>query len=119
MIAQLKPQLMSPQEYLEWEEKQPIKYEYINGEVLAMTGGTLSHNSIAINLTSALKNHLRGKGCKVFMADAKLGVSQNGPFHYPDVMVSCDTRDQKFRHIIYYSSLNAQQLTHQTCYLKP
>lgn len=111
MIAQLKPQLMSPQEYLEWEEQQPIKYEYINGEVLAMTGGTLSHNSIAINLTSALKNHLRGKGCKVFMADAKLGVSQNGPFHYPDVMVSCDMRDQRSRQIIYYPTLIIEVLS--------
>lgn len=111
MIAQVKTQLMSPQEYLEWEEQQPIKYEYINGEVLAMTGGTLSHNSIAINLTSALKNHLRGKGCKVFMADAKLGVSQNGPFHYPDVMVSCDMRDQRSRQIIYYPTLIIEVLS--------
>jgi len=71
MIAQLQPQLMTPQEYLEWEEQQPLKYEYINGEVFAMTGGTLPHNSIAVNLTSALKNHLPGKGCKVQMTDAK------------------------------------------------
>lgn len=75
MIAQRQPQLMTPEEYLEWEEQQPIKYEYINGEVFAMTGGTIPHNDIAINLTSALKNHLRGKGCKVQMADAKVGVS--------------------------------------------
>lgn len=88
------PSFMSPQEYLEWEEQQPIKYEYVNGEVFAMTGGTLPHNSVALNLASALKNHLRGKGCKVFMADAKLGVSDIGPYHYPDVMVTCDKRDQ-------------------------
>ncbi|WP_009632328.1 Uma2 family endonuclease [Synechocystis sp. PCC 7509] len=88
MIAQRHPQLMTPSEYLAWEELQPPKYEYINGEVFAMTGGILPHNSIAINLTSALKNHLRGSGCKVFMADAKVGISQNGPFHYPDVMVT-------------------------------
>ena len=94
MIAQPQHQQLTPQEYLEWEEQQPIKYEYINGEVFAMTGGTLPHNSIAVNLTSALKNHLRGKGCKVFMADAKVGVSLQGPFHYPDVMVSCDLKQR-------------------------
>ena len=54
---------MTPQEYLDWEEKQPIKYEYMNGRVFAMTGGTLPHNEIALNLAMALKNHLRGKGC--------------------------------------------------------
>jgi len=111
MIAQPQYQLMTPQEYLEWEEQQPIKYEYINGEVFAMTGGILPHNSIAINLTSALKNHLRGKGCKVFMADAKVGVSQNGPFHYPDVMVSCDPQDQRARKVIYHPCLVVEVLS--------
>ncbi len=111
MIAQLQPQFMTPQEYLEWEEQQPIKYEYINGEVFAMTGGTIPHNDVAINLTSALKNHLRGKGCKVQMADAKVGVSQNGPFHYPDVMVSCDSRDQKARKVIYHPCLIVEVLS--------
>jgi Uma2 family endonuclease len=111
MIAQPKFQFMTPQEYLDWEEQQPIKYEYMNGEVFAMTGGILPHNSIAVNLTSALKNHLRGKGCKVFMADAKVGVSQNGPFHYPDVMVSCDPQDQRARKIIYHPCLIVEVLS--------
>jgi Uma2 family endonuclease len=111
MIAHPQPQLMTPQEYLEWEEQQPIKYEYMNGEVFAMTGGILPHNSIAVNLTSGLKNHLRGKGCKVFMADAKVGVSENGPFHYPDVMVSCDPRDQKARKVIYHPCLIVEVLS--------
>lgn len=111
MIAQAKFQFMTPQAYLEWEEQQPIKYEYISGEVFAMTGGILPLNSIAVNLTSGLKNHLRGKSCKVFMADAKVGVSQNGPFHYPDVMVSCDPRDQKARKVIYHPCLIVEVLS--------
>ncbi|KAB8320987.1 Uma2 family endonuclease [Tolypothrix campylonemoides VB511288] len=114
MIAQPQPQFMAPQHYLEWEEQQPIKYEYINGEVFAMTGGTLPHNSIAINLTSALKNHLRGKGCKVFMADAKVGVSLQGPFHYPDVMVSCEPQDQRARQVIYHPCLIVEVLSPST-----
>ena len=82
---------MTPQEYLEWEEQQPLKYEYVNGEAFAMTGGTIPHTAIALNLASALKNHLRDKGCKVLMADAKVMISENGPFHYPDVVVTCDS----------------------------
>lgn len=111
MIAQPQHQLMTPQEYLEWEEQQPIKYEYINGEVFAMTGGTIPHNDIALNLASALKNHLRGKGCKVQIADAKVGVSLQGPFHYPDVMVSCDPRDQRARKVIYHPCLIVEVLS--------
>ncbi len=111
MIAHPQPQLMTPQKYLEWEEQQPIKYEYINGQVFAMTGGTLPHNSIALNLASSLKNHLRGKRCKVFMADAKVGVSQNGPFHYPDVMVTCDSRDRTARQVVYHPCLIVEVLS--------
>lgn len=114
MIANANLSPMSPQEYLEWEEHQPIKYEYVNGEVFAMTGGTLPHNSIALNLASTLKNHLRGKGCKVFMADAKLGVSEQGPYHYPDVMVTCDERDQAARKTVQYPCLIAEVLSPST-----
>lgn len=102
---------LTPQEYLEWEERQDIKYEYVNGEVFAMTGGTIPHNDIAVNLTTALKNHLRGSSCKVSMADAKLGVSEVGPFHYPDVMVTCDERDRKAIKSIQYPCLIAEVLS--------
>ena len=105
------PSFISPQEYLEWEEQQPIKYEYVNGEVFAMTGGTLPHNSVALNVASALKNHLRGQGCKVFMADAKLGISDIGPYHYPDVMVTCDKRDQNARKIVQFPCLIVEVLS--------
>lgn len=77
MIANSNRKYMSPQEYLEWEESQDIKYEYINGEVFAMTGGTIPHTSIALNLASALKSHLRGSPCRAFMADAKVAVTEN------------------------------------------
>ena len=111
MVAVPKPQKMTPQEYFDWEEKQPIKYEYMNGRVFAMTGGTLPHNDIAVNLTAALKNHLRGKGCKVSMADAKLGVSEKGSFHYPDVMVTCDERDRRATKVIYHPCLVVEVLS--------
>lgn len=114
MIAQRQHQLMTPQEYIQWEEQQPFKYEYINGEVFAMTGGTIPHNDIALNLASALKNHFRGKGCKVQIADAKVGVSLQGPFHYPDVMVSCDPLDQRARKVIYHPCLIVEVLSPST-----
>ena len=67
MLASLDGKYMTPQEYLEWEEHQDIKYEYINGEVFAMTGGTIPHTTIALNLASALKSHLRGGSCRAWI----------------------------------------------------
>jgi len=114
MIALSNSSFMSPQEYLDWEEEQPIKNEYINGEVFAMTGGTLSHNAIALNLASTLKNHLRGKPCQPYMADAKVGISQQGPFYYPDVMVTCDPRDRQEKRVVYHPCFLAEVLSPST-----
>lgn len=95
MVANSKFSDLTPQDYLKWEAKQPIKYEYINGQIYAMTGGTLPHADIALNLATALKNHLRGKGCKVRMADAKVRISESGPYYYPDLVVTCDELDRQ------------------------
>ncbi len=114
MVAVSQWQYLTPQDYLHWEEKQSIKYEYIDGKVFAMTGGTIPHNDLTVNLTTALKNHLRGKGCKVSMADAKVGVSEIGPFYYPDVMVTCDQRDRQAIQAIYYPCLIVEVLSPST-----
>ncbi len=37
---------MTVEAYLAWEPSQELRYEYVNGEVVAMTGGTLPHNDI-------------------------------------------------------------------------
>ena len=113
MIAQLDPQL-SPQDYLRWESEQPIRYGYINGQVYAMTGGTIPHNQIAVNLIALLKPHLRGQHCKVLSSDAKVGITEQGPFHYPDVSVTCDQRDRSARDYIRYPCLIVEVLSEST-----
>lgn len=105
---------MTPQEYLAWEAEQPLRYEYLNGEVVAMTGGTIPHNQVAVNLSALLKTHLRGKGCKVLTSDAKVGVSETGPFHYADVSVTCDDRDRSARQYIRYPCLIVEVLSPST-----
>ncbi len=105
MIASPNAVQLAPHDYLDWEEQQSVKYEYLNGEAYAMTGGTLIHNAIAVNIVSALRTHLRGTGCRAFMSDAKVGITEKGPFFYPDVVVSCDERDRTATRLIQHSCL--------------
>lgn len=93
----------TPEEYLAWEVQQELRYEYIDGEVFAMTGGSLPHADIALNIASWLRELLRGR-CKVRNSDAKVGISDRGPFFYPDISVTCDDRD-----------LTAQQFSGYPC----
>ena len=95
-----KPQNMTVEKYLEWEPTQELRYEYDNGEVLAMTGGTIPHNDIALNFYTVLRPHLRSRGCRINVSDVKLQVDANSSYYYPDVIVSCDPQDLNARKFI-------------------
>lgn len=81
-------------EYLEFEAASPIKHEYIDGEAYAMAGATDAHVTIALNLAADLRLHLRGTGCRVYISDMKAHIDVINRYFYPDVMVTCDERDQ-------------------------
>ncbi|NES68496.1 MAG: Uma2 family endonuclease [Okeania sp. SIO2D1] len=110
--ARVVPRL-TPQEYLEWEIQQPLRYEYFNGEVFAMAGGTLPHADIALNLATLLREPLRGR-CKVRNSDAKVGITDEGPFTYPDLSISCDERDRTARQFIRYPCVIIEVLSPST-----
>ena len=86
---------VTPEEYLEMEEQSDIKHEYIDGYIYAMAGALDSHVTIALNLATLLRNHVRGSGCRVYIADMKARIESLNRFYYPDVMVTCDQRDQE------------------------
>ena len=94
MIANPNTNNIPPEEYLAGEELSSIKHEYINGQVYAMAGASDAHVTIALNLALALRSHLRGSGCRVYMSDMKAQIETANTFYYPDVIVTCDARDK-------------------------
>jgi len=105
------PRKMTIEEYLSWEFQQDIRYEYVNGEIIAMTGGTIPHNDIALNFYTALRPHLRSRGCRVNVSDVKLQVSHNSLYYYPDIIVSCDPQDLNARKFIENPTIIAEVLS--------
>ena len=63
--------------YLAWEELQPKRHEYVDGEIYAMTEVRVAHNDININALVFLRRALKGTPCKVFGIDLKLQVNPN------------------------------------------
>jgi len=76
-------------EYLEIERRAPIKSEFLDGEMFAMSGGTRSHSLIATNMTRAIGNQLEGSPCVVYNSDMRVKVRPDGLYTYPDVSVAC------------------------------
>lgn len=86
-------QLMSLEEFLVWERQQPERYEFDGTVVRMMTGGSAAHVTIAMNIALALRNALRGSGCRPFGSDMR--VIANGAVRYPDISVVCRPVDDK------------------------
>jgi Uma2 family endonuclease len=111
MIATPQPLAMSIAEYLEWEPLQELRYEYIHGTVIAMTGGSIPHNDIALNLYRALYPQVQSNGCRINVADVKVEVSSSSPYYYPDVVVTCDPRDRTAHKLLRYPKLIVEVLS--------
>jgi Uma2 family endonuclease len=95
MVASPQNTYISPEEYLQLEEKSDLKHEYIDGEVYAMTGATDAHVTVAGNLFALLRSYLRGSECRVYISDMKAQIIKLNRYFYPDVMVTCDSRDRE------------------------
>jgi Uma2 family endonuclease len=101
MIANLQDsQKMTAEEYLKWEATQEMRHEYVDGDIVAMTGGSIPHNDIALNLYTSLRPHLRQRGCRVNVSDVKVQANQNSRYFYPDLVITCDPEDLKSRQFI-------------------
>lgn len=111
MIAQPQPQSMSVVDYLEWEPQQNLRYEFVWGELRAMTGGTIPHNLIALNFYRSIWKLVRNQGGRTFVNGVKVQVNEAGLYRYPDVMVSCDQRDRANLKLIQFPTLIVEVLS--------
>ena len=85
-------QKMTLDEFLAWEDQQPERHEFHNGEVFAMVAGRRIHERVIGNLAYRLQSHLENSACQVFVAGMKLQLADDTVL-YPDVMVTCDRAD--------------------------
>lgn len=74
-------------EYLELEVISEYRHEYIDGQIIPMTGRTPNHNQIAGNFYAALNFALKRQPYRVFVADQRLWIPKKRIHTYPDVMV--------------------------------
>ena len=81
---------LTPEEYITAERKATLKSEYLNGEIVAMSGASDTHNLITMNASTALYNQLADRGCRVYASDMRVGISAGISYFYPDIAVTCD-----------------------------
>lgn len=81
--------MLTPEEYIASERKATLKSEYLNGEILAMSGASLAHTRITLDIATELNIQMRGRECEVITNDMRVKTGPKGAYFYPDVVVFC------------------------------
>ncbi len=75
--------------YLELERAAAEKHEFIDGEMVAMSGGSPRHSIITMNIGRHLGTLLLNSDCVPFSPDVKVCIARNKMIAYPDVTIVC------------------------------
>ena len=87
MLTSSPPKTISLEEYRNLETIAEVKHEYHDGEIIEMTGGSINHNSVLINLIVLLKLALRGTNYRLQSSDLRLWIPQYNRGLYPDLIL--------------------------------
>ncbi|KAB8319635.1 Uma2 family endonuclease [Tolypothrix campylonemoides VB511288] len=87
MVVQIPPRLHSIEEYFALEETADYRSEYRDGEIVPMTGGSINHNQIVVNLIIALTLALTEQDYHVYANDLRLWIPRYHQYTYPDVLI--------------------------------
>jgi Uma2 family endonuclease len=77
------------EEYLALERQSDERLEFWDGEIFAMSGGTLGHERVMRNAYDSLRANLKGSTCEVFASNMQIKVPSAPPYRYADGSVVC------------------------------
>ena len=79
---------VSAEEYLALDRAAEFRSELLDGEIVAMSGGSMRHSVLQVNLGGELRAALHGTPCQAFSNDLRVRVSTR-TYTYPDLTVAC------------------------------
>lgn len=82
-------QRYSPADYLALERAADTKHEFFDGEIFAMSGGSLYHSKLSVNVVHELSKALESGPCSVLNSDMRIKLP-TGLYTYPDASVICE-----------------------------
>jgi len=113
-MAQRKYFVMSVEDYLTLNKNsKDARYEYLDGEIRMLAGGSPDHSIIIANLTATIKGPLKGHQCRVYNSDVQLKLSEKR-YVFPDITISCDERDRNQKETIRYPRVVVEVLSPTT-----
>ena len=85
-------------EYFALEQAGDARFEYWDGEIVCMSGGSRAHGMISSNVHGSLVIGLRGGRCRAFTGDMAIWTPALPPYRYPDASAACGELEFKNTH---------------------
>ena len=95
---------LTPEEYLDFERKATTKHEYLNGQIIAMSGASREHNLITVNTVNQLYTQLIDGACETYVSEMRVKNYHTNSYTYPDIVVVCD--EPRFEDDVFDTLLN-------------
>jgi Uma2 family endonuclease len=81
--------VLTPEDYLNFERESDERHEFIDGEIYAIAGESLSHSRVCMNLAREIGNALKDRRCEPLSPNMKVRTSTASLFSYPDLTIVC------------------------------
>lgn len=88
-MATLPNPFLSEEDYLRLERAAEYKSEYIDGQIIAMSGARRAHVRLSMRIASLLETQLEGKKCEAYNSDLRVKIPDGRLYTYPDISVAC------------------------------
>ena len=106
--------IYSVEEYFLLEESGEIRHEFINGNLIEISGASREHHKICKNLLRLLDNLLKNAGYEVYMENMKVQIPNENQFYYPDIFITKETETDDNRYVQFQPELIIEVLSNTT-----
>ena len=106
--------IYTPQEYFLLEEAGEVRHEFINGNLIEMSGASREHDFICQNILLALLSSTKHLGFKVFMENMKVKIPNENQYYYPDIFITREVETDENKYVQFEPELIVEVLSETT-----
>ena|SRR6185312_4033357 len=101
-------------EYFSLEEAGEVRHEFINGNLIEMSGASREHHKICKNLLRILENLMVDKGYEVFIENMKVKIQNENQYYYPDIFITKEAETDENKYVQFEPELIVEVLSETT-----
>lgn len=104
----------TPEEYFSIEEAGDVRHEFVNGNLIEMSGASREHHKICKNILRILENLLADKGFEVFIENMKVKIQNENQYYYPDIFITKEVQTDENKYVQFEPELIVEVLSETT-----